>query len=66
MAAAGGRPVTEIAGTPPAGRRLLARLLREVPSQGERAARLGVPPHLVVLEKSRPAMGDTVPAPAGP
>jgi len=51
MAAAGWRPVTEVAGTSPPARRVLARLLRHVPSQGDRAARLDVPPHLVVLEQ---------------
>jgi hypothetical protein len=50
MTAAGWRPVTEITGSAPAGRRWLAHLLRGFPSQGERAARLAVPPHLVILE----------------
>ena len=51
MATAGWRPVTEIAGTAPPARRFLARLLGQVPSQRARAARLEIPPHLVVLEQ---------------
>jgi hypothetical protein len=54
MSRAGWHPVSEIAGPSPRFRRAIADLLRQIPTQEDRAARLALPPLLVILE--RPAL----------
>lgn len=51
MARDGWLIAAEIKGTTPPGRRWLAAVLRLVPTQEQRAARLAIPPQLVILER---------------
>ena len=50
MLVAGWVPIADVAGTPPRARQVVARVLSLLPTQEARAARVAIPPHLVVLE----------------